>query len=175
MAILFSADLHFGHGNIITYCNRPFTSVAEMNEGLVSRWNAKVKPNDIVYFIGDFSFMSEIETLEILLRLNGRIRIIPGNHDRKILKSVALQRQFDAVLPELYEEKINGTSVVMCHYPMMSWNKAHHGSNHLHGHSHGMIPFDPKFRRLDVGADVHNCEPISWDEVVNFMKTVTQP
>jgi calcineurin-like phosphoesterase family protein len=45
-----TADFHFGHSNIIRYCNRPFRSVEEMDQTILDRLNASVKANDILYF-----------------------------------------------------------------------------------------------------------------------------
>lgn len=51
----FTSDTHFGHVNIILYCNRPFASVLEMNEQVIARWNDRVGPRDTVYHLGDFA------------------------------------------------------------------------------------------------------------------------
>lgn len=78
--VFFTADLHFYHVNIIKYSNRPFASVEEMNEVLVSNWNTIVGENDTVYVLGDFSLaVRPVETF--LPRLNGRKKLIMGNHD----------------------------------------------------------------------------------------------
>jgi calcineurin-like phosphoesterase family protein len=78
--IYFSSDHHFGHSNIIKYCNRPYSSVEEMNEKLIENWNATVKPEDTVYYLGDFS-LSTKPVKEITPKLNGHKLLIPGNHD----------------------------------------------------------------------------------------------
>ena len=52
--IWFTADFHLGHKNIIRYCNRPFQTVEEMNQEILERLNSRVKPTDILYFLGDF-------------------------------------------------------------------------------------------------------------------------
>ena len=49
--LFFTSDHHFGHANIIKFCNRPFKDVQEMNETLIERWNKKVKPKDHVYHL----------------------------------------------------------------------------------------------------------------------------
>ena len=49
--IYFTADTHFGHENIIRFCNRPFSSVTEMDETLITNWNRRVKGNDTVYIL----------------------------------------------------------------------------------------------------------------------------
>lgn len=57
--IWFTADFHFGHSNIIRYCNRPFRNVEEMDRTILERLNASVKVNDILYFLGDFCIGSK--------------------------------------------------------------------------------------------------------------------
>jgi calcineurin-like phosphoesterase family protein len=50
----FTSDFHFGHFNIILYCNRPFTTTEEMDACIADRMNLCIKPNDTLYFLGDF-------------------------------------------------------------------------------------------------------------------------
>lgn len=72
------SDLHFGHKNAIKFDNRPFSSVEEMNEILVQRWNKVVHPEDTVYVLGDF-FWKRKDMLIYLPRLSGKIILICGN------------------------------------------------------------------------------------------------
>ena len=174
MSIFWTADLHFGHQNIIKYCNRPFSSVEEMDESLIKKWNQKVQPADTVWIIGDFAFANKERMLEILLRLNGIKKLVPGNHDGALLKSEECCRQFAEIHHGIHEIKIGSQFIVMCHYPLMSWNRSFHGSYHLHGHTHGGIKFDEKYRRLDVGVDVSSdFSPISFQEIVGKMNLVS--
>lgn len=86
----FTSDYHLGHKNIIAYCNRPFKSLQHMNETIIKNHNARVKPEDIVFHIGDFCFRNtsnkgegiRINSLEWEQRLNGKIIHIKGNHDK---------------------------------------------------------------------------------------------
>lgn len=173
MALYFTADTHFGHKNIIGFCNRPYGDVHHMNESLIGRWNRKVRPTDTVYHLGDFSFMSKEETLKIVRRLNGNIHLVRGNHDGKMDWSVF--EQFVTVR-EIHEIKIDNQTIVMCHYPMLTWNKSHYGSWMLHGHSHGGLPVTNDFR-MDVGVDAveaYGLEPripVSFEEVRDIMQT----
>lgn len=77
-----TSDQHFGHARIIELANRPFTSVEEMNETIIERWNAVVSERDEVYVLGDFAMGKIAETLPIAARLNGYKALIAGNHDR---------------------------------------------------------------------------------------------
>lgn len=169
MTILFTADMHFGHTNIIKHCNRPFKSVDEMDSTMIKRWNKKVKPEDTVYILGDVAFCNVHTVISIFNKLNGRIKFLPGNHDAALMKKDEFHLIFHEILPPIYEFKIQDEHVVLCHYPMESWNRSYHGAIHLHGHTHGTVPFNNKKKRLDVGVDVHNFEPITWDEVKAYM------
>lgn len=74
------ADTHFGHENVIKYCNRPFKDVDDMNYRLIKNWNETVSNNDTVFMLGDFAFGREAVE-KIVPRLNGRKILIKGNHD----------------------------------------------------------------------------------------------
>ena len=173
MNTYFTSDLHFGHANIIKYCNRPFQSADGMDEALISNWNSVVQQDDTIYILGDVFFCNEQRAKQIMSRLNGRKHLILGNHDRMIRKAKPMQDMFDQIHPDLFETSMDGIHVVMCHYPMLTWNRAHRGSFMLHGHCHNTIPFDGKFRRLDVGVDAHGYTPISWAAVKRALEKVS--
>lgn len=76
----FTSDLHFGHRNVIPYCNRPYKDVDEMHEALIKIWNDTVQEGDLVYVIGDFS-LNKKYSKEIIPLLKGNKILISGNHD----------------------------------------------------------------------------------------------
>ena len=51
MTTWFTADLHFGHANIIDYSGRPFADATAMNQALIERWNASIHPDDTVWVL----------------------------------------------------------------------------------------------------------------------------
>ena len=161
--IFFTSDPHYNHKNIITYCNRPFASVSEMNESLINRWNSVVSHEDTTYVIGDFAF--DKNPSKFLCRLNGTKVLIKGNHDKRPYR----EDGWDAIHDYL-EITHKGKHIVMCHYSMRVWNKSHRGSWMLYGHSHGTLPDDPYSNSIDVGVDCHNYTPISFDDVERIMK-----
>lgn len=75
------SDTHFGHENIISYCNRPFETVEQMNDEMIKRWNSVVGKEDIVYHLGDFALGNKESIKNYKNKLNGRIRLVLGNHD----------------------------------------------------------------------------------------------
>ena len=160
MTTWFTADLHLNHSRILEFCpkTRPFASVEAMNEAIVARWNAKVRPQDTIYFLGDFGFGKEPE--QFFPRLNGKRHLIRGNHDygRKAVLAMPWESVHD-----LYTVKENGLRAVLCHYPLEVWNQAAYGYLHFHGHGHGSGRKIP--HRFDVGFDVFPDGPVSFEEL----------
>ena len=161
METFWSSDIHFGHKNIITYCDRPFSDVDEMNECLIQNWNSTVGLTDEVWFLGDFSMGRKSDSVRYFRALNGKKHLVQGNHDGK----ETLNLPWESV-SQLKEVTVSNHKFVMCHFPLEVWNRSHHGVLHLHGHSHGslqrVIP-----RRMDVGVDCHpEYRPFSLEEVV---------
>lgn len=171
--VFFTSDTHWGHRAIIDYCDRPFGSVEAMNEGLIERWNKVVKPDDIIFHLGDFAMtISDEEICGILKRLNGHKHIILGNHDERTIarKDSAARAYFDSITPGIRTLKWQGKTIVMCHYSMEVWDRCHWGSYHLYGHSHGSLPERMDRRSFDVGVDPNGYFPVSFDEVVERME-----
>lgn len=162
----FTADTHFGHKKVIEYCNRPFSSVEEMNETLIANWNSRVGKNDVIYHLGDFAFLSPSGMRSIFDRLNGEKHLILGNHDQ--LKTMKLLK-WDSI-QSMREIRIGEQRIVLLHYAMKIWNKSHHGAWHLYGHSHNSLPDDPNSLSIDVGVDARGYAPISFTEIGEIMK-----
>lgn len=169
MTTYFTADHHFGHANIIKYTNRPFKSVEEMDNELIRRWNEKVKVNDIVYHLGDFTLLSYKDAYSYLDKLNGNIFIVPGGHDKRWVRH-AINFDNANVLPSLatYYFGDDAWPFILCHYPLLSWDRSHYGSIHLHGHSHGTIPNEGG--RFDVGIDTNDFYPYSLEDVMKAIE-----
>ena len=164
----FTSDTHFGHENVIRYSNRPYKDKHEMDESIIANWNAKVQPNDNVYHIGDVFFCKKDRAIQILSRLNGRITLIMGNHDKAIRRDQDFINRFFNVVDYL-ELTIEGQKMVLSHYPMMTWNGSGRGSWMLHGHCHGNLkyPFEAKIH--DVGIDPNNYFPLSFPDLKRIL------
>lgn len=149
-----SSDLHFYHQNIMKFNKetRPYRSVDHMHESIIADWNSKVKTDDIIFHLGDFSFAGKEKTEAVISRLNGNIVWVLGNHDTKVFG------QMDYETHHYLEVTFDKTKVCMMHYPISAWNRQGRGSVMLHGHCHG--GFSPKGRCMDVG----------WDSVGEIIK-----
>lgn len=117
-------------------------------------------------------FCRERAAKAILHSLNGKKRLLYGNHDKVIRKSTALQEMFEHIYPDLVYETIEGTYTALCHYPLLTWHRAGRGAYMLHGHCHNNIPFDGVSRRLDVGVDAQRYAPILWQEIARKLDAV---
>lgn len=171
MNVFFTADTHFYHSNLLnTRRKGPLKDVEEMNTRIIDNWNESIKRGDIIYHLGDFAYFrrgddTADKKLNYLFRmLNGRIHLVPGNHDHMVLKP-GFTCDIECPLKTI---KYDGNIIVLCHYAMRSWDRSHHSSWHLHGHSHGYLP--PWGRSFDVGVDTNNYSPYSYEEVKIKMK-----
>jgi calcineurin-like phosphoesterase family protein len=179
----FTSDLHFGHSNVINYSNRPFSSVEEMDQILVSNWNDVVTNKDRVIIAGDLAMRySSDYAYNIVKKLKGQKHLVFGNHDKAIRKNKEFLALFESVSDLLTvkvqdEEAIGGVRrIVICHYPMLVWDRSHYGAWHLHGHSHGSLPDDENSLRFDIGVDAWTTDgkklyrPIEYKEIKEKMK-----
>lgn len=177
--VWFTADQHFGHENIIKYCNRPFETVEEMDQVMIDRWNEVVGEDDVVFHLGDLTLGDDGE--KYFSRLNGKINILAlrWHHDKRWLKDISWCNGMKWVidyfeplvviyLVDLREDR--PFPITLSHYPMAEWEASHYNTWHLHGHSHGHHEPDP--RRpfvLDVGVDCWNFYPVSLSSIIERM------
>jgi calcineurin-like phosphoesterase family protein len=173
----FVADTHFNHRGIIKHASRPYQDADEMDEDIIRVWNCVVPPNADVWHLGDVAW--DLDTLRsVIPRLNGRIRVIWGNHDSRECRRVA--GLIGIVESHEYKEiKLDGQHITLCHYPMRVWNKSSKGAWMLHGHCHGNLDDYPAGRvslaecgwakTMDVGWDIWQ-RPLEFDEIKSIME-----
>ena len=175
MTLWFSSDTHFSHRKIVSEFeperSKKWSSIEEMNEGIIEAHNDLVKKNDDVWFLGDCSFGSEKIGIELFRRMNGHKNLILGNHD-KFKKLEPWLKAFDTI--QHYKEiSWYNQKICLFHFGQRIWNKSHRGAWHLHGHSHGSIA--PHGKSVDVGLDSpwitgrKEHRPFSFEEIKSFM------
>jgi calcineurin-like phosphoesterase family protein len=161
MTIFFISDTHFGHANIIKYSQRPFTSVEEMNEVMVQRWNTVVRPGDHVYHLGDVAFNRP--SLQIVRRLVGKKRLILGNHDQERMQDYAA-----VGFQKIMGARVFG-GVLFTHYPVHPMSAGDNGNDlvKIKGNAHGHIhersaPVGPY---VNLSVEWTDYNPVSLEEV----------
>jgi len=162
--IWFTSDQHYGHTNVIRFCERPFATIEEMDEALIANHNECVKPGDTVYYLGDFSFARN--PAPVFYRLNGNKHLVLGNHDWK--RTGELKKLPWGWIKDVYFLRAGGTKIWLNHFAQLSWPSAHHGSVHLFGHSHGSLT--GVGRSTDVGVDAWDYKPVHLDVILKMME-----
>lgn len=168
MKIYIVSDTHFNHSNIIEYCNRPFDNVCDMNNTIINNWNSIVS-NDIVYHLGDFFLGSKYDLKGIISKLNGKIYLIRGNHDRLTVKSYE-----DCGITVLKNAPIimDDYKICLSHKPLADTMIKDDYIN-IHGHIHDRSLEDiydnnlfSKDRHINVSIDVLDFKPILLDKIL---------
>lgn len=167
--IYYVSDLHIGHNNAIRFDNRPFADINEMECEIISRWNKKVNSDDDVYILGDIFYHYKKDKAEFLQKLNGKLHLIVGNHDYEMLNTGAALDCFETV-DNLKRTIDDGRMVIVCHFPITSWNMKHHGAYHVYGHVHSKINEETLFmmkqeRAFNAGCMINNYEPCTLEEL----------
>ena len=174
--LFFTSDTHFGHSNIIKYCQRPFSCIEEMDDALIANWNRVVGKDDIIFHLGDFAMGGSAEWSRLLQKLNGKIYLILGNHDLKTigagfsrLEGVAMQMLIN----------VKGQIIYLNHYPFLCYGGAYRNTWQLYGHvhtCHANSGLDvPRLKMLmpmqyDVGVDNNNYRPVSFEQVKKIIR-----
>lgn len=191
--IWFTSDLHFGHRNVIRFCERPFEDVKEMGEVLVTNWNERVQEDDHIFNLGDMFWFNDRHSVKrVVSKLKGHKHFLLGNHCTT--KQYELCTDLDlTVHSDIVVLRITGSAddprftdkhfyeVVLCHYPCTCYSHSNAGALMFFGHIHSrtgypMMEFQkpialPSKRYMDVGVDRHNYAPASFFEILEEMKT----
>lgn len=169
--IWFTSDTHYWHKNVIKYCNRPFSSVEEMNETLISNYNNVVSQEDTVYFLGDVIFGGTTKARAIIERLNGEKHLIIGNHDVVNRAEKWLKLGFKTAVHSMKLGNFN-----LSHFPYAGFEADERHFEHrlkdegdwlFHGHVHQH--WKQKDRMINVGVDIWDFYPVSLPDLLDIV------
>ena len=175
--VYFTSDFHLFHHNVIRFDSRPFVDVHEMHKVIEERWNEVITKDDTVIYLGDLTFARREDKafVEAMVgRLKGDIHYVMGNHDKlqdikKFTQFKTIQDYLEVRIAHNQNDKRVETLFCCMHYPIYSWNKAHHGSILVHGHSHMNLSegeFHKTHRIFDVGCMGYEYKPVSYLELI---------
>ena len=178
MKTFYSSDYHLGHWNIARYCNRPFKTLEDMDEAIIRNHNSRVKPDDLLYHIGDFAFRNSpggkegegglTKAQEYEKRLNGKIIFVRGNHDRgnstkTIIESIHVYTHTKNVLlihriDQLCYDDVKKYDLVLCGHVHNNW---------AHTFIYKDMSRKDRVPVINVGVDVHKFYPITMEEILH--------
>jgi len=175
-------DSHFYHKNIIKYCNRPWNSgrgadgelvvtdddVRRMNEDMIARWNSVVGPEDVVVSTGDFCFGNRTKAFSICPRLNGRKRIILGNHDR-----LKFMDYYEMGFERVYDHPIVVRDFIIMSHEPLQWVKDGSVWLSVYAHVHDQEMYkDYTANTFCSSAERIDYTPIELDEIIRRCQSV---
>ena len=197
MKTYYTSDLHFGHPNIIRFCDRPFPGVAAMNARLTQLWNETVTDDGTVWVLGDVALGALDESLAWVGRLAGHKILVPGNHDRcwegdRALRkgdpetrdrrrAAARERYLAAGFAEIHDRPgpvtVGAREATLSHFPYegdshgtdryVEYRPADRGGWVVHGHVH--TTWRQRGRQINVGVDAWGGRPVSTETVADLL------
>jgi calcineurin-like phosphoesterase family protein len=197
MTTYYTSDLHFGHLNIIRFCDRPFPGVPAMNARLVQLWNETVTDDDTVWVLGDVALGALDESLAHIGRLAGHKILVPGNHDRcwegdralrkgdpearERRRATARERYLDAGFAEIHDRPeqvvLGDQKVDLSHFPyegdshgadrFVEYRPVDRGGWVVHGHVHDT--WRQRGRQINVGVDVWGGRPVPAETIAGLI------
>lgn len=181
-----TSDTHYNHKNIVKGVSnwndkngcRDFDTLQQHNQVIVDEINKRVKPEDTLIHLGDWSFggRNSIEEFRSQIHCENIILVL-GNHDQHIKKEKKFYLRFFSGIYDVYSFKHNKQTYFCSHYCHKLWDKSHHGVIHLFGHSHGSLDHLDNGRSMDVGVDVAyklhgSYSPFHIDEIYAYLKDI---
>ena len=165
MCILSVILIFVSHKNIISYCNRPYKTVEEMNKDLIEKWNSVVKKDDLVYHLGDFCLGNKEKIKTFVNQLNGKINLVMGNHD-----NYNIRFYYEAGFNRVYDKPIVIQDFfILSHKPFVPWEPDGRYAN-IHGHTHDDDRFKTTARTFNACVEMNEYFPVEFEEAVNRMK-----
>ena len=154
--VWFIADLHIAHKNILRHQKGRIEAMGLKDDNdieahdkyVIDMWLNTVKRGDYVYVLGDMIMSNQATSLAILhkLKSNGcKIYLIVGNHDKSTQKLTNMFESIDLIKVVDFRKGMfpfleDDLTIVMSHYPMVTWHKKSYGALHLFGHVHQNAP-----------------------------------
>ena len=176
--IYFTSDQHFFHQRVIEYDRRPFASLKEMHETIITNWNSVVRAKDRVYCLGDIAFGNPKRFAPLIARLNGQIVLVRGNHCRQ--NGFKLRRLIIDGKPLFHDYcdikyiKLAGQWVCLSHFPyndirFKEFAPVDCGHYLIHGHIHNTDPNIVRDRMINVGCMLWDYKPVSETQILEIM------
>jgi calcineurin-like phosphoesterase family protein len=167
MEVFVTSDTFFGRQLAAT--NGGFSSLEEMEDTIIENWNERVKRNDVVYHLGNFSW-DPISGESALSALNGKIFFVGGSYDKHLSENSLVKIGRHTLLPPISEvPKLN---TIFSHWPLADWENRSEGAIHVHG---GKKPDERMEARFCANISNWNWNPIEIAFLKELMENVNKP
>lgn len=163
MTTWFTADLHLCHDNVIAFCGRPFPDARSMDAAIIAELQARVRPEDDLWILGDFAISKAIDDQRAAVRamfdaIPGRKHLVLGNHDRSWVRNLP----WDS-MTQMADVLVDGRRLCLCHYPMITFPGGRRGGLQLFGHVHQN--WHGTRNSVNVGVDMWDFRPVTLPEI----------
>jgi len=174
----FSSDFHIGHENVIKFSNRPFKDVEEMDKKIVDMVLDTVKKGDEIFFLGDLGFHPSPAIDRLFRELPKKVNFnwIIGNHDKKVLNHYKqFTNKLDFIMETHITTEIGKQRIVMCHYPMLTWNQSFRGAwqlfghHHANGHEKNLLPNILTGKMFNVNLEFNDYKMYDENDLIRIM------
>lgn len=165
MRIYVTADTHYNHPEIISYCNRPLNS-----EELIFNNMKFLRESDCLVHLGDFCLGKEAEVHKKYLEpIKATKILVRGNHDSKSF-SWYMEHGWDFVC-DAFRLNYCGKIVLFSHIPQAwdgIWEVNIHGHLHNLGHRDKEYHFNKTWHKL-YAQELMKYTPIELSKVIQTL------
>ncbi len=199
----FTSDTHYGHQNIIRFCDRPYADVDHMNVDLVNRAAEMLEVGDELWHLGDVALGTLDNTLAHLARIPVEVTLVAGNHDRchpyngkRGERFIEIYRErcqlAELILTNTSLTLSNGVEVNVSHFPYADSELS--GLENRHGKvivdkfapwrvvddgswllcGHVHESWKQRGRMINVGVDAWGGRPVSEAEIIDLINAGPQ-
>ena len=167
MAVFVTSNLQLGRPSALKKYNREYEDVDDMTKKMIDKWNEVVTKDDTVYHIGNFAWDPKTAQ-EALLRLNGQIYFILGEHDQALetLQSKGMLRNRVQIVNDFVD--LPQHNAALSYWPMKVWPGKSKKQYSIIGYPMKKYKSDPKERVINASTDFWANKPQDLDKLIEI-------
>lgn len=139
-----------------------------MDESLIRNWNARIKPEDTVFHLGDFCYKGRTTFNFYKQQLNGNLILIKGNHDRNNGVKTVITNMYIKLGGYNFQLVHRPEDLILNDVPLVLCGHVHQNWKFREKEYLGFTP--SKYRFINVGVDVWNFYPVEINEIIKAYK-----
>ena len=160
MKIFFTSNLLLSKESMLE--SRGFTNVEEMNEAIITNWNFKVSPDDIVYHLGNFAWDPLVAEMA-LSRLNGSINFMAGDWDKALYEVIERFSEHQLLSDQIFY--IDSFDIALSYWPLLDWPGRSQGVTHIFGGDKYKTSVNKEEVKINVNCDNWDLSPVELESI----------